>query len=326
MKNKNKNPKQRSRRPKSKKNRQTNSTPPTRVIQPIVRQRRGPLSAAFTRQVCGLYNPFCAESVGAKIPDVSSGKTLTVCIRLLQPIVTNADGNAMYSFSAALSAYGTVATLNAGGDVTAITQLGAVPIYTALSLYCKSYRVVSFGCKFVPTSSYMNAKGSIIATEADSSIVAGMNNRDMTMSPVVFARSVVGEPLIFVSRVTDLEYTDYKLMSDADTVFQRTRLFLSITGGETSTTIGQVEVVMNIECLPQPASPGAYFATSSIPSNPAILNAAADLSIRTPSLYSGTEQSFTQVVEDELKSVMGTAVRSGGSYLRSAVMSALTGA
>lgn len=324
MKNKNKNNKnKRSKRTKPRKNRSNNSTPPTRIIQPIVRQRKGLMSANFASQVCGLYNPFCSESVGAKIPDVSSGKTLTMCVRLLQPIGTNAEGNALYIFTGNLVGIGAFATMNSFGDVTASTGLGPVPIYTPLTLYCKGYRVVSFGCKFVPTSSYMNAKGSIIATETDSGIVNGMNNKDMTMAPVSFARSVVGEPLLFTSRVTDLEYTDFKPIDSTDPSSQRTRFMLSIVGGEVSTIIGQVEFIMNVELTPLPATPGAYFASNSLPANPAILNAASDLAIRTPVFHSGSEQSFTEVVENELKSIVGTAARAGGSYLRSSIMAAL---
>lgn len=295
----------------------------TRVIAKIPPKPRGLMNTKFYERVCSQINPFCAEALGAKIHDVSSAKTLTSCVRKIINITTNADGNAFYTFLPNLVLIGTVATIDGGGTITAFTGLGAVPNYVAYDENCKRYRTVSFGTRFVPTVAALENSGALIATELDFPPSTGTNYNSVNLSPVNIVRSIPGDPLFFVSRPTDIEYTDFKTIDSGEPAGQRTCVSIAITGAQPSTTIGIVEFVMNVELVPTANTVGGLFPTTAAPAVPLIQNVASNVQRDMPVLHSGTQESLTNMVMDEVKAVSSTVIAAGGNALRNSVLAAL---
>lgn len=279
----------------------------TRRIRPPMKSNRGQIESLFTSQACGLFNPFCLESIGAKIPDVSSAKTLTANCRMLVPIGTTAAGSACFSFIPALSIVGSYANSISDGTVVTMTGLSSVPFYDDYVATCQRYRVVSFGCKFVPSESFMVQKGVVIATEVDSSPAFGYNIASVNTSPVNLVRSVTGPPLLWVSRVTDIEYTDFVDISSGNPANARTLLTLAFTGCTPSATIGYVEVIINVELTAKAGTIGALFPTSAAKSNPRLVNAAANLSSTVEPFHSGSDTSYSELISTKLKEAIRKA-------------------
>lgn len=319
----NKKTKGRSRRPQARSSQAGNQLITTRVITRVPPAPKGLMDTSFYERVCSQINPFCAEALGAKIYDLSSAKTLTSCVRKIFDITTDTDGRAFYMFLGNLVITGTKGTIDPAGDtILSFTGLGAVPMYAEYLANAKRYRVVSFGCRFVPTIAALENSGAVIATEVDFSPATGTQYNSVNLSPVNIVRSLPGDPLFWISRPTDMEYTAFETI-DASVGNQRTALALAITGGQSNSTVGIVEYVMNIELVPTSNSIGGLFPTSASPAVPAIMNTASNVMRDMKPLHSGTQESLTQSIMEEVKTVGSTLVKTGGNYLRNSIMAAL---
>lgn len=315
---KNKQPRNRQMRPTKAGNRNVGTT-----IVNVQSGRTGLMDNTFYAKVCSQVNPFCAEAVGAKIYDIASAKTLTSCIRYLQPITTNANGDAMVFFRGQLLSFGSVATV-VGGIVTAWVATGSVPNYADYLANCSRYRIVSFGVRCVPTVASSVASGLLVCTEVDTAppiTTTGVSS--LNIAPVNIVRSVPGDPLFWVSRPTDLEYTDFKPINDGSSDLQRTMCTISVVGSTPSAVVALCEIVMNIELVPLSGTIGALFPTAPNRAVPQIMDVSSDVLRNINPIHSGSESSFAATLENEVKSLANTALKSGGSYLRSAVMGAL---
>lgn len=285
-------------------------------------QNLGPISNRFYERVCGQINPFCHEALGAKIPDLSSAKTLTLCVRQFIPVTTDADGNAMHFYQGAFSSMGAIATL-ASGVVTVWNEMGSSSQYTNVSDAVIAYRTVSFGVRFFQTLSLMDCKGTMTASEVDYKPPVGANVTNPSLSTVSTSRSILGDQLLWVSKPTDIEYTDFKLIADPAAGAQRTALVLQFFGAVPSATIGVAEIVLNLEMTPRSGTVASYYTTTASPSIPVVMDTASNVMRDMPSFFSGETEAFTKLVVDEVKTVGSTALRVGGSAVRAAVTAAL---
>lgn len=238
---------------------------------------------------------------------------------MLVNINTNSNGDAFYLFYPNLQypyLFGTIPS----GSVTAYTNGPSVPFYSDYVANCKSWRPVTMGVKFVPTVAALSSQGAMILTEVEDTPAVGVFVNSVNTSTVNLVRSIAGEPAFWVSRPTDLEYTDFKPIDNGDHVLQRTNLILAITGGNANTTVGVAELVMNIELIPKPNTIGGLFPTAPALSNPTAVNLSANVLRDMPPLHSGSQDTLGDKIKDEIASVAGAAMSAGGNALRSLVL------
>lgn len=277
---------------------------------------------SFVSQVCSQINPFCPEAIGGKIHDLSSEKTLTLTSRLIYDVQSDAAGSACFLIRGT-SVDPLYQGVISGGLLSGYMTAEPCPQYAALTGQAATYRTVSCGARFLPTANLMTVQGFMIASELNTAPAVGASINSTSLSNVVMTRAIAGEPLMWISRPTDLEYTDFKGWNDTSVGGQRTQLFLSFNGFETNAPIGLIEVVLNFEIIANNNTVASYFPTTAAPANPVVMETASNVMRKVDPFFVGPMQDFDKMITDEVRQFGGTLIRTGGKALSNYVMSSL---
>ncbi len=223
--------------------------------------------------ICALIDPWHSCAPSAKIPDASSTGSLTASVRMMVPIQTNADGDALYWFQPVLNSIGVQATLVAG-VVTAQTALASVPYYADYQTNCTTYRVVSFGMRYMTTQAWTNAIGICIVTDSQTSSVGsvGMYANAMNMSKINEMLALRDCKVTWIGRPVSNQWNNFIGITNAGHSFSIP--ILSVSGATASSIVGYAEVCFNVEFTIKPNTVAALFPTPTAKNNPPLLQIA----------------------------------------------------
>jgi len=202
MKNKIKNNK----KPKQRKIRNNAPRRPPRIT------RAPPRLDMLTHQVCGMYNPFCEQAIGAHLPTQGSNRSLTACLRYTQVISATPTNVQFYAFNlgcaSAHYANAGVATSTASTMVSSWGLLNAD--VTAFFANVSEYRIVSSGIQFSPV---------LAQTAAKPLMYVGIYEDPRTMGGDVFTLgSFAKDPELRVFPITDWTYISNQTMLEQITL------------------------------------------------------------------------------------------------------------
>jgi len=250
----------------------------------------------LTHQVCGMYNPFCEQAIGAHLPTQGSNRSLTACLRFTQAIGATPNNVQFYAFNLGCApchyANAGVATPTASTMVSSWTSLNTD--VTAFFANVSEYRIVSSGIKFSPI---------LAATAAKPLMTVGIYEDPRTMPGDVFTYgSFAKDPQLRVFPVTDWtyiskpndaranEFTPVLAVSPYDHVnfnYFRDALVIQLAPDAASTLLGYVEVVFNIKYIPLANSTGPYqMPAPLVPANVKLVELRDNVSAKVPSFPS----------------------------------------
>lgn len=225
---------------------------------------------AVCEAACALVDPWHSMACNARIPDMSSTGSLTAAVRMMVPISTNADGDALYWFQPVLNAIGVQATLVAG-VVTAQNSLASVPYYADYQANCTSYRPVSFGVKYLTTQAWTNAIGIAIVTDSQTTAISsvGMYANSMNMSKINEMLALRDCSVSWVGRPVSNQWANFIGITTAAHSFSVP--ILAITGATPNSVVGYAEVMFNVEFTIKPNTIAGLFPGPTAKSNPTLL-------------------------------------------------------
>jgi hypothetical protein len=256
-----KNTSSRRRRPAGRRSSQNTSRQPrrTRVISRAQPRQSSGYSTAKTSvamAICSKINPFCKESLGAKISDESSVFTVCFQTRDLIPLTSDANGDFAYYFSPMPHDLYKVGSTIAAHLVTAWTS-NTSGSYVSITNQYQTIRVVSYGVRIVTTQAWTSATGNTIFSVVNANPpVSSTNTTTMTNGTDVSAYALRDLDVTFLGKPADHTYTEFQTVlsddgspGDAGTP-NWTQLLVTGSGLTASTNFGFAEIVVNLECRP----------------------------------------------------------------------------
>lgn len=267
--------------------------------------------------ICGLTDPFCEHASVARIPDLSATPSFTYSVTSTFDVGLTAQGKGLWIFKADPSVPGIYATLDASGAVTGWTNAPTPSAWTSLGAEATSFRVVSWGVKYLTTQAWTGAQGVIT-----SGTIAYEASTITSTSSVAFSNDVQLHALrdaniAFVGRRTDMESTHY-IAYGQDPSDNWNTLVLMFNGGTPSSVCGSVVVTIHVEVRPQANSVSSRLARTALPNVPVAMTAVTAVHEAVPSVVNQALGSISSVIEEE---AMKVAARFGPS-LRDLVMAA----
>lgn len=234
---------------------------------------------------CSQFDPFCPAGKGAKIMDEDSQLSQAYQVRFVIPITTNASGAVKIDIGCLLKqSYRNSGTI-VGNAVTVDGSWSSVPEQTSLEATFASYRIVSWGARVFSTASATTSAG-LITTKVHISPTdlenITWNTLEQRYDPVNgVAATFIAKKRGSLSRLyisTDESWsTGYRFSTDSVSIWA--------TGCSVSTTVGQIEIIYNLECIPKDNTVSARTASPAAASNSRITEAAGNAAAQLPSLY-----------------------------------------
>lgn len=213
---------------------------------------------AFVHRVCSLTDPFCSQAFQAKLPDDNSIKTLTWQARGYWNLDTDASGKGalMFSSDPENSIRGPLTW--SGTSVTSWSAPAPYPnMAAAMSAGNPSLRVVSFGIRVVPTTSSMTDSGQIgvlvLNPDLDYNVITNPISVNDMLNYAANVRSTMKNKkglaaVAFSTDITAKKFTRVlNPVAGQASNFGFDLLIPYVVGATASTTVAQVEYVVNYE-------------------------------------------------------------------------------
>lgn len=256
-------------------------------------------------QVCGLVDPFCEHSYGAKIPDDSNTRTLPYTFHQEQIFASDANG----AFGTLIAPYVSVSPWTVSivtGDV--MTQTAFSPASIALLTGVSSYRVVTAGYKVKNIAPALTASGmiafrsfgqanavslsSVTGNTYTASCTRNVPLKDLQDTTVIIPRNSA-VPTIFYDVVnTERGGVITDCLSNG---FNFTTVFGY--GLPASTPCVLIEFIYHVEFLFGDAAALGLAATPSVPFNPILSAAAAKLNSTAELIYHESKEYASEYVK-----------------------------
>lgn len=205
-----------------------------------------------TVAACSVLDPFCPAARAAKRPDGAGAGTITYQVRSSTPVTTDAAGNAFVAIVPGYGRFGRgIATLAAGSwTLPASWTLNSGSAFVDTN--AAEIRLVSFGAKFVSIASATNCSGLLqvasIPALAPSQVLLQMN---VNYPEVMTSALLPGTEVSFISKPTSGSkshgFVQYSTVNSAMSDFDWTSGLFEIIGGAASTTMGYIELYVNVE-------------------------------------------------------------------------------
>jgi len=300
---------------KSKKGK-TKGQPKVRVSLPMLSHNSKIMDHAH--KLCAISNPFCPAAKGAKLFDSDTTPSITYRVSQLIPITTDSNGYQaiMVSSTPHLAYYkattitaGTVAVWDAGNDNS---------FYSQLSNNVGYWRPVSAGVRIKTTQAWTSATGFFAITEINNQSTAQLPDCGaLTYGLRAEMQPVRDCDVSMIFRPLGRAPETYQSMSSGGLV--TTGLLLTTSGATASTTIGEVELVVNYEYLPTPVSGFQQFTSQAGHNIPNVMNARANVLAEMPQIIKGAgspadDRNWMAKAADALNSIAGVAVPAMGAY------------
>jgi hypothetical protein len=238
---------QNGRKPKKKK-----SGPMPRRAKTATSGTSGLVRKHHTVAACSILDPFCISARAAKRPDGAGSGTITYQVRSSTPVTTDAAGNAFIAIVPGYGRFGRgIATLSAGSwTLPASWTLNSAS--TFVDTNAAEIRIVSQGAKFVSIASATNCSGLLqvasIPAVSPSQVFLQMN---VNYPEVVTSALLPGTELSWIAKPSSggkaHNFVQYSSVSSTMTDFDWTAGIFEIIGGTASTTMGYIEIYVNVE-------------------------------------------------------------------------------
>lgn len=199
------------------------------------------------REICDLCDPFCASAC-TKLPDGNTKRSLPFSVRGFATVPTHPDGDRAFWFRPSLASLYEESQTITGGNVTVWTASRAVPDFSSLDTNFYEYRIVSFGVRVFGSANFDASKGAVtIATHSGDFAITGLdvensNYLDIQRYPINNC------DVTWVSKPQGAESYEFVPLGDP---CQRTGVAVIVTGAAASTTVAQIEYIVNIELVPK---------------------------------------------------------------------------
>lgn len=292
----------------------TNNQTPTQRKPITTSIPRSPPTRELVEAVCGITDPFCPHSTGAKYPDASSVRTLPYTRRLRYTLASDASGfaNLVISPQYAYLPYAIV-NVAAGNTITSWSNFGGASAITGVS----GYRIVSSGFVVRHIVSPLNSAGMVYIRQYGSETNTFIAPLDTTTynSTAIANISVqdAKEIAVVLQRTSQMPQTFYAASTDTAFVGNSIpRGFASATvavaGAPASTPILEIEFVVNFELIFEDSSDLAQVATHPPPASALLTSAAAHVtSTMTPVVANGLAH-FGRQVATKAATALATAM------------------
>lgn len=269
--------------------------------------------------VCGVTDPFCEHARGAKLPDTSSTRTLTIYNRKRVTFTSDANGthhslfNAQYYYDPI--AYGATAT----GSVITSWQ----PIAVSGMPSVQNFRIISIGIRLNAISAPLYQSGMVSVRVWSQETLENYGTIDLASYLVTQAYDIplsdCKDKVIILNRTSQRPETFHIAGGNAGTAESstvtscKTNGFTPVTiylsGVPVSTAVLSVEYIINYEVLPLDSNEYATLATQAPPYDPILVNAATHVrSVFTNTLFNGVKAAGA-AIESRAKAYLANAAK-----------------
>jgi hypothetical protein len=259
--------------------------------------------ASDATQCVGLINPFSSAAEGMKIPDDDSTPSFTAQVRTLHTIVTDANGNGAVNIRARPLDFPALdLTLDASRTVTARTNV-ANPDSAAYLAQAQKYRVVSWGVRAYSLESLFAAKGLIRFTTMTDEVAVGDTVDSLLFEDIYFS-ALSQSDIYWTAKPTGNTWKEY-IGTSAEAPW--TQLMVSVEGANTSVGVALIDIVYNLEVVPQFGTITATLASPPADHNPRVLTAAANANARKRHAHDKRESLFASLANLARNALVETA-------------------
>lgn len=264
--------------------------------------------------VCSITDPFCPEAAGAKWPDGTIYKTVPYQNRFTISGTTGATGSAVVWLSPGL--YYNYATNSPAAST--VTWPNAFSIGGATPTGWQYGRIVSAGCKVMPTVSMTNSSGYFVCNEITEYAAGGASSTIGAMSDVQIMTQPMNQgEFVWISRAGPQGHvfrapggnTEFGTSSG-----DRTALMIQLVGGPASTAAFTVEVIVNWEFTFSAQDAMNPIATNSPPTNPTLQRASEAVQNAVGSFVKGNQDKIGVVVEAAAKTALRRIGNAAANY------------
>lgn len=274
---------------------------------------RSPPPKEVVHAICGITDPFCPHSSGAKYPDASSVRTLPYTRRTRYTLASDASGFANLVVSPQYSYYPhSVVNVAAANTVTSWSNFASYPTIAGVS----GYRIVSSGYVVRRIVSPLHAAGMVYIREYGSETNAFIAPIDTTTYNATAIANVsvqdASEVAVVLQRTSQMPQVFYNPASD--TAFVGNAIphgfassTIAIAGAPASTPILEIEFIINFELVFEDSTDLAQVATHPPPANAFITTAAATVtSTLTPIVTNGIAAFGRQIATKAATALVGS--------------------
>jgi len=293
------------------------TTKPTRSI-----PRAPPVRMADVHSVCGLTDPFCKHSIGAKISDGGRSRTLAYNFHQRVNLPTNGSGNGALLFPLSYL-YQPVCVGTVVGSSTSVsytTFAASNNFFGGATI--SGYRITSAGFRFRSIASPLNASGMVFirnfTTKSPALLgtndIATYNCDDYLDVALQDCRDVVVVPQRFDAMMSK-QLTD-PLVTNSNNLLSNyvppgwSVVQIGVIGGPTSVSVLDIEMIVNYEIEFSDSDPMQLAATPTPPVNPIVNDAVNMVSNSVKSIAKTGAESFGKMLAQ--KATMAIAGLVGG--------------
>jgi len=296
-------------------NRKKKSKPARRGGRVGGRMARVPRSGLMSQDVelaCSQFDAFCPAARMAKVMDDDSEFSVPYQVRFMVPLRCDGSGSMNVCVGALLKqSYRTAATVVAD-KITVDGSWVAVPEQTALESSFTSYRFVSWGVRVVNTSAATTCQGLITAKVLSSP----PSLEDVGwMGSVIRYAPLNGVDLTFLAKrrgSASKLYTGTATVWASGFQFATDCVSIWITGGQANTTVAQLEILYNLECIPNTNTVAARTATPAALANVRVEQASGNAAALLPGIFQGPYAAVVKRMMGQALIMAGGAA--GGAY------------
>lgn len=228
-------------------------------------------NADRVRAVCSFLDPFCAASIGARWPDGINGFTVPYRAVSYNALTPSAAGG-MFLFAPDARAENYAKVFGAGATVVVPASLSAwAATNTFFNNFVSEVRVVSAGCRWIPTSAATTAGVALLLTEiAEPSTLFGSTLTLMDTSLGSNQKLVDHRvPFTFISKRADMLANNFQpSLSSTACSCDWPALLVQFVGSDGSTNLGYFEFTTNYEFVLQRTTAGSNVSLAQLSTPP----------------------------------------------------------
>jgi hypothetical protein len=236
-------------------------------------------------------------------------------------MTSNANGDGAICLSPqALRYNGRSLVIDASGVVTSTVDIQN-PDYAAYVDNCQRYRIVSWGVRVYNILPGLTSQGTVRLITTNSIAGVGLDTTSNLFEEIQL-EPVTGLDAYWTSSPTGTTWKEY--IYDVDFA-SWTYLIVKLSGVPVSTACAQVEIIYNVEMVPQFGQIGATLATPAASANPSHLAAAGQVHAKKKHSHRSRPSLFSQIssfAKDALLDVASSYIPVIGQSMRRAIMPA----
>jgi hypothetical protein len=206
---------------------------------------------AHTHHACTITNPFCPAAKGSRYPDGLSSNSMPFQVKGMISVATAATGDSFVVVGAGGGRFGVVSGTLAAGTWTLGATWSTLAGSAFVATNAQEVRIVSWGVIWRSTAAMTACQGmvhSFSTTGLGPTLTYPQLSQNTLEDQLIPLTS--GMELSWISKPLGAKAHAFRPLSDFTTTssdFDWTTFALEIVGGAASTTVGFLEVVVNVE-------------------------------------------------------------------------------